>query len=144
VALLLEIAYDGGQMKQQIHVNTSRHIELKEITREIDRVAAAANLKQGMCLVFCPHTTAGLIINEHADPDVRLDLERAFEKLVPTVPFAHVEGNSPAHFLSSVVGPSLLIPVRDGRLQLGTWQGVFFCEFDGPRTRQVWVQLMEG
>ena len=130
-------------MKQQIHVSTSRRIELKEITREIDQVIAAAGLKQGICLAFCPHTTAGLIINEHADPDVRLDLERAFEKLVPAVPFAHVEGNSPAHFLSSVVGPSLLIPVRDGRLQLGTWQGVFFCEFDGPRTRQIWVQTVE-
>ncbi len=131
-------------MKQQIHVSTSRQVELKEITKEVDQVIAAASLKQGICLVFCPHTTAGVVINEHADPDVRLDLERAFGKLVPTVPFAHVEGNSPAHFLSSVVGPSLLIPVRDGRLQLGTWQGVFFCEFDGPRTRQVWVQLMEG
>ncbi len=131
-------------MKQQIQVSTSRQVELKEITREIDQIVAAAKLKQGICLVFCPHTTAGVIINEHADPDVRLDLERAFEKLVPGVPFAHVEGNSPAHFLSSVVGPSVLVPVKDGRLQLGTWQGVFFCEFDGPRTRQVWVQLMEG
>jgi secondary thiamine-phosphate synthase enzyme len=130
-------------MKQQMHISTSRQVELKEITREIDRVIAAAGLKQGMCLVFCPHTTAGLIINEHADPDVRLDLERAFEKLVPGIPFAHVEGNSPAHFLSSVVGASLLVPVRDGRLQLGTWQGVFFCEFDGPRARQIWVQLIE-
>jgi len=131
-------------MKQQIRVSTSRQIELKEITREIDEVVAATKLKQGICVVFCPHTTAGLIINEHADPDVRLDLERAFEKVVPGVPFAHVEGNSPAHFLSSVVGASLLIPINEGRLQLGTWQGVFFCEFDGPRARQVWVQLMEG
>ncbi len=131
-------------MRQQIRVSTSRRVELKEITREIDQVVAAAQIKQGLCLVFCPHTTAGLIINEHADPDVRLDLERAFEKLVPTVPFAHVEGNSPAHFLSSVLGASLLIPLAEGRLQLGTWQGVFFCEFDGPRARQVWVQVMEG
>jgi len=131
-------------MKQQIRVSTSRQIELKEITREIDEVVAATKLKQGICVVFCPHTTAGLIINEHADPDVRLDLERAFEKVVPGVPFAHAEGNSPAHFLSSVVGASLLIPINEGRLQLGTWQGVFFCEFDGPRARQVWVQLMEG
>jgi secondary thiamine-phosphate synthase enzyme len=130
-------------MKQQIHVSTSRHIELKEITREIDQAVASAKFKDGMCLVFCPHTTAGLIINEHADPDVRLDLERAFEKLVPHVPFAHVEGNSPSHFLASVVGSSLVIPIRDGRLQLGTWQGVFFCEFDGPRSRQVWVQVTE-
>ncbi len=131
-------------MRQQLHISTGRQVELKEITRDIDQVVTAAKLKEGVCLVFCPHTTAGLIINEHADPDVRLDLEKAFEILVPHVPFAHVEGNSPAHFLASVVGPSLLIPVKDGRLQLGTWQGVFFCEFDGPRTRQVWLQVMEG
>ncbi|MFB3903063.1 MAG: secondary thiamine-phosphate synthase enzyme YjbQ [Acidobacteriota bacterium] len=131
-------------MKQQIQVSTGRHVELREITRDIDRAVAAAGAKEGFCLVYCPHTTAGLVINEHADPDVRLDLERAFAKLVPSVPFEHVEGNSPAHFLSSVVGASVLIPVRDGRLQLGTWQGVFFCEFDGPRTRHVWVQVIEG
>lgn len=130
-------------MKQQIHVTTSRQVELKEITREIDQAVAAANLQDGICLVFCPHTTAGITINEHADPDVRLDLEKAFQKLVPDVPFAHVEGNSPAHFLSSVVGPSLLIPIKEGRLQLGTWQGVFFCEFDGPRRRQVWVTIAD-
>ncbi|RPI23751.1 MAG: YjbQ family protein [Acidobacteria bacterium] len=128
-------------MRQQLQVKTSQSIELKEITREINQAIAGADIREGACLVFCPHTTAAITINEHADPDVRLDLQKAFEKLVPSVPFAHVEGNSPAHFLSSVVGPSVLIPIREGRLQLGTWQGVFFCEFDGPRTRQVWLQV---
>ncbi len=129
-------------MHQQIHVKTNHRIELQEITRQVNQALGAASVREGICLIFCPHTTAGIIINEHADPDVRLDLEKAFERLVPNVPFAHMEGNSPAHFLSSVVGPSVLVPVRDGRLQLGTWQGVFFCEFDGPRSRQVWIRTL--
>ena len=133
--------YDGP-MRDQIRVATSRHIELRDITSEINRLLEAGEVKEGACLIFCPHTTAALTINEHADPDVASDLERAFEKLVPEVRFDHGEGNSPSHFLASVVGPSLVVPIRAGRLQLGTWQGVFFCEFDGPRTRQVWVQTL--
>lgn len=127
-------------MREHIRIRTNGRIEMKEITREINRSLAAASFTEGACLIFCPHTTGGITINEHADPDVRLDLERAFEKLVPNVRFDHAEGNSPAHLLSSLVGPSLLVPVRDGKLELGTWQGVFFCEFDGPRSREVWVQ----
>jgi secondary thiamine-phosphate synthase enzyme len=135
------VDYDGA-MKDQIRVATNRRIELKDITADINHLLASGGVGEGACLIFCPHTTAGLVINEHADPDVAADLEKAFEKLVPGVKFEHSEGNSPAHFLASLVGPSLLTPIRGGRLQLGTWQGVFFCEFDGPRSRQVWVQTL--
>jgi secondary thiamine-phosphate synthase enzyme len=129
-------------MKEQLQVKTNKQIQLVDITGEVKKIVQNSGLKSGVCLVFCPHTTAGLTINESADPDVRTDLERAFPQIVPAVRFDHGEGNSPAHFLSSVVGVSLYLPVQDSDLQLGTWQGIFFCEFDGPRQRKVWVQLL--
>lgn len=110
-----------------------------EITNQVEAVLAQSGTTEGICLVYCPHTTAGLAINENADPDVRADLERAFEAMVPAVRFDHAEGNSPAHLLSCLVGCSLQIPIVDSRLRLGRWQGVFFCEFDGPRNRRVFV-----
>ncbi|MDA2924202.1 secondary thiamine-phosphate synthase enzyme YjbQ [Acidobacteria bacterium AH-259-L09] len=128
-------------MKQEIRISTSRHIEMKEITRQLRELVHRQGFKQGICMVYCPHTTAGLLINENADPDVCSDLERAFEKVVPEIAFEHVEGNSPSHFLSCITGSSLNLLVEDSRLQLGRWQGVFFCEFDGPRQRTVWVYL---
>jgi secondary thiamine-phosphate synthase enzyme len=133
--------YDGA-MREQLQVNTSKHIQLLDITGQVKRMVQSSGLKSGACLIFCPHTTAGLTINENADPDVRTDLERAFPEMVPSVRFDHGEGNSPAHFLSSVVGAFLYLPVHDAQLQLGTWQGIFFCEFDGPRQRKVWVQVL--
>jgi secondary thiamine-phosphate synthase enzyme len=94
-------------------------------------------------MVFVPHTTAGVTINENADPSVRGDLELALERLVPaSLPFAHLEGNSDAHVKASLMGSSVTIPLRDGRLQLGTWQGVYFAEFDGPRRRRVLVSVL--
>lgn len=128
-------------MKYEIQVPTQRKIEMKEITGEVQEVVRRNGAAQGVCIVYSPHTTAGLVINENADPDVCADLERAFEKVVPSVPFVHGEGNSPAHFLSSVTGSSLHLLIEDSRLQLGRWQGVFFCEFDGPRRRRVWVYI---
>ena len=130
--------------KQQIEVPTNRQLQLRDITRQVAEVVRASGISEGVCFVFCPHTTAGLVINENADPGVGSDLERAFEELVPKVHFDHGEGNSPAHFLSSVTRPSLQILVEDSRLQLGRWQGVYFCEFDGPRQRKVWVKVTEG
>ncbi len=124
---------------KQIRVSTGKKMELKDITDQINAVLAENGGQEGLCLVFCPHTTAGIIVNENADPDVRRDLERAFEQCVPDVRFDHAEGNSPAHFLSSLTGPSVILPLENGRLRLGTWQGVFLCEYDGPRTREVWV-----
>jgi secondary thiamine-phosphate synthase enzyme len=128
-------------MREVIRINTARQLELKDITSQVAQVVAKSGVKQGLCTLFCPHTTAALTINENADPDVRRDLERAFEAVVPSVRFDHVEGNSSAHFLSSMVGVSLRLLVEHACLRLGRWQAVYFCEFDGPRSREVWVHL---
>ena len=128
-------------MKEQIEIVTNRKVQMKEITQQLQEVVLRQKIRQGVCIVYCPHTTAGLAINENADPDVCSDLERAFAKAVPEVRFDHVEGNSPAHFLSCLTGSSLHLLVEDSRLQLGRWQGVFLCEFDGPRRRNLWVHV---
>jgi len=109
------------------------------ITGEVQRSVEEIGLENGLCHVWVPHTTAALVVNENADPDVARDLLAAYEAMVPGVRFAHAEGNSDAHLLSTLLGCSLTLPVRSGRLRLGTWQGVFFVELDGPRTRRVWV-----
>jgi len=93
-------------------------------------------------MLYVPHTTAGILINENADPDVKRDLEMYFERVVPELPFRHFEGNSPAHILSSLVGVSLYVPINQGKLGLGTWQGIYFAEFDGPRERKVYLTLL--
>ncbi len=131
-------------MKSEFSVSTTRRVQMIEITRKVQAAVENGGVRQGLCVVYCPHTTAGLAINENADPDVAADLERAFEAAVPAVRFDHAEGNSPAHFLSCVTGASLNILISEGRLQLGRWQGVFLCEFDGPRSRRVWVTGLAG
>ena len=113
-----------------------------DITGQVRRVVAAGAVQNGLCQIFVPHTTAGLTINENADPDVVTDMLAALDKMVPDLPYRHGEGNSPAHVKSSLVGCSITVPIADGRLCLGTWQGIYFCEFDGPRSRKVWVQLI--
>jgi secondary thiamine-phosphate synthase enzyme len=123
---------------QQIQVHSTRTQELVDITQQV--ADAARNLHCSAILVFIPHTTAGVLINEHADPDVARDIVAALDRLVPDDGiYRHAEGNSPAHLKASLVGTSQLVPFRDGTLQLGTWQGVFLAEFDGPRTRTVYV-----
>lgn len=130
-------------MKHEIAVPTSRKIQLRDITNEVSDIVRTSGIEEGVCIVFCPHTTAGLVINENADPDVASDMERALEELVPSVRFDHVEGNSPAHFLACVTRPSLQILVENSQLQLGRWQALYFCEFDGPRHRRVWVKVLK-
>ncbi len=123
-------------------LSTSQREEFRNITAQIQQVVQETDALDGICLVFCPHTTAGLTINECADPDVAGDMVMALRTIVPdTLPWRHGEGNSPAHVRASLMGSSVRIPLQKGRLQLGRWQGVFFCEFDGPRTRNVWVQI---
>jgi secondary thiamine-phosphate synthase enzyme len=129
-------------MKKTLSVKTERRIQLKDVTRQIQEALNETGIQDGICVVYNPHTTAGLAINEDADPDVARDLESAFEALVPSVPFRHSEGNSPAHFLCCTTNHSLQILVEGGQLQLGRWQGVYFCEFDGPRHRQLWVKTI--
>jgi|Deesub1362B_J571_1020462.scaffolds.fasta_scaffold00132_8 secondary thiamine-phosphate synthase enzyme len=123
----------------EIQVSTRSHDEVLDITPRVEEAIRELELEEGFVIIFCPHTTAALTVNESADPDVREDVNRAFAELVPCIPFRHMEGNSPAHFRSALLGPTLMLPVEGGRLALGTWQGVYFCEFDGPRRRRVRV-----
>jgi secondary thiamine-phosphate synthase enzyme len=126
-----------------IEMRTKKREELIDLTGEIRRVVAKSGRTDGVCVIFVPHTTAGVTINENADPDVKADILMTLRKLVPdTLPYAHAEGNSPAHVKASLVGSSVSVMIENGRLRLGTWQGVCFCEFDGPRTRQVWVKVI--
>jgi secondary thiamine-phosphate synthase enzyme len=126
-----------------IEIRTRAKEEFVDLTAAVGRVVAASRVASGVCVVAVPHTTAGITVNENADPDVRADLLMTLRRIVPdTLPYAHAEGNSPAHVKATLVGSSATLIVEDGRLQLGTWQGVFFCEFDGPRPRKVWVQVI--
>ena len=128
-----------------ITLSTSHRTEFIDITSKVEKVLAEAGVDKGVCLVFCPHTTAGLTINENADPAVRKDIAGHLEKLVPYLKgYSHSEGNSDAHIKSSLLGFCLNVIIDKGRLQLGTWQGIYFCEFDGPRQRQVYIKFIEG
>ena len=118
-------------------LTTSSQMELIGISRKIGDIISKNSISSGICYLFNPHTTAGLTINEGADPDVCDDIINGLLHIVPNLNYKHLEGNSPAHIMSSLVGTSLVINIIDGKLQLGTWQRVFFCEFDGPRTRKV-------
>ena len=121
-----------------ITLESGRTMELIDITSIVSRFLADNKSADGICYIFNPHTTAGLTINESADPDVRDDLIAGLKEIVPMhYPFRHLEGNSPAHIMASLMGSSLTVIVNRGRLQLGTWQKIFFCEFDGPRTRKI-------
>lgn len=123
-------------------IKTTVRTEMINITRDIERMLSDSNIKNGLCHIFVPHTTAGITINEGADPSVAEDIVSAFKKLIPWEGgYRHLEGNSAAHIKTSLVGSSDIVAVEDGRLQLGTWQAVFFCEFDGPRTRKVQVRF---
>ncbi|OEU60048.1 MAG: hypothetical protein BAW33_05070 [Desulfobacterales bacterium C00003104] len=123
-------------------IKTTVRTEMINITRDIERMLSDSNIKNGLCHIFVPHTTAGITINEGADPSVAEDIVSALKKLIPWEGgYRHLEGNSAAHIKTSLVGSSDIVAVEDGRLQLGTWQAVFFCEFDGPRTRKVQVRF---
>ena len=113
-----------------------------DITRKVAEIVRRSQVKQGICQVFVPHTTAGVTINENADPDVVDDLLSALNTMAPALRYRHGEGNSPAHLKSLLTGSSVMVPVEAGILQLGTWQGIYFCEYDGPRQRKVQVQII--
>ncbi len=121
----------------EIAVSTRSREEVLDITARVEDAIRELGLGEGFVVLFCPHTTAALTVNETADPNVRSDVNAAMAAVVPRVPFRHTEGNSPAHFRSALLGPTLMLPVEGGRLSLGTWQGVYFCEFDGPRRRRI-------
>ncbi|MGC2828989.1 MAG: secondary thiamine-phosphate synthase enzyme YjbQ [Candidatus Acidiferrum sp.] len=128
-----------------LRVKTARRTQLVDVTGEVERAVAKSGVASGVCYVYVPHTTAGVMVNEHFDPDVATDLEGVFERLVPRVgPYRHAEGNSDSHAKAALTGTSATIFVEEGKLALGRWQGVFFCEFDGPRERNMWVKIISG
>lgn len=129
---------------EKISVKTAKRIDLIDITDSIQNLVSKNKVKDGVCFIFCPHTTAGLTINENADPSVRRDIINALNKIVPeNAGYAHSEGNADSHVKSSILGSSLTIFIEDGQLAFGTWQGIYFCEGDGPRSREVWVKIIK-
>jgi len=132
-------------MNKKIEVRTDAGDSLVDITGRIEEALSESRVDAGLCVIYVPHTTAGVTINENADPSVRRDLLLALARAVPdSLPYTHAEGNSPAHVKASLVGSSATVFIEDGRLRLGTWQGIFLCEFDGPRRRQVWIKIISA
>jgi secondary thiamine-phosphate synthase enzyme len=126
---------------ETLSVPTRSRTHFVDITAEVQAAAQRLKIEDGIITVFVPHTTAGVTINENADPDVTADMELVLDRVVPWAgSYAHCEGNTAAHVKSSMMGSSLQVLVENGRLCLGTWQSIYFCEFDGPRTRKVWVK----
>jgi secondary thiamine-phosphate synthase enzyme len=123
-------------------VKSKKQTELIDITSEVQQKAASAGITDGFCFLYVPHTTAAVTINESADPSVKADILMILNEIIPwKAGYRHLEGNSPAHIKSSLVGASEWVAVENGKLVLGTWQGIFFCEFDGPRTRKVHIRF---
>lgn len=132
-------------MLQEIKVPTSAHTQLVDVTGKIQQLIDKSGIKEGLALLFVPHTTAAVTINENADPDVCHDMINGLNQLIPLKNgYRHLEGNSAAHIKSSLIGSSEQVIIRGGRLLLGTWQGLYFCEFDGPRSRKLLVKLIDG
>jgi len=126
-------------------VKSNKQTELIDITSKIQDMVVSAGIGQGLCMLYVPHTTAAITINESADPSVKEDILMILNDIIPwKAGYRHLEGNSPAHIKSTLVGPSEIIAIESDRLVLGTWQGIFFCEFDGPRNRKVHVRLIKG
>src|SRR5258707_4017926 len=128
---------------QTLQMKTNRRTQLVDVTSEVEQAVAESRVEQGVCYVYVPHTTAAVMINEHADRDVASDLEGVFHRLVPHKGlYRHAEGNTDSHAKAAMVGASQVIFIEHGKLALGTWQGVFFCEFDGPRERKLWIKVV--
>jgi len=124
-------------------IKTARREQLVDITAQVIEIIGKSGVNSGICVVYVPHTTAAITINENADPSVRVDIEETLSKLVPYGKgYRHLEGNADSHIKSTLVAPSITLIIENGRPVLGTWQGIFFCEFDGPRTRKVHVKII--
>jgi secondary thiamine-phosphate synthase enzyme len=129
---------------KEINIRTDSQVEMIDITAAVQAAVKERNASGGCCIIFTPHTTAAVTINENADPDVQRDMISALEKAVPqNAHYRHAEGNSAAHVKSSLVGASETVLIENGRLVLGTWQSIFFCEFDGPRSRRVIIKIVK-
>lgn len=128
-----------------IQVKTTFHTQMVDITNLVQKAVTESGVRSGAVIVFVPHTTAAVTINENADPDVVRDFTMEINKIVPWEDgYHHYEGNSAAHLKSSMIGFSEMVIIEDGQLQLGTWQDIYFCEYDGPRSRKVWLKIIEG
>lgn len=125
-----------------IEVKTQAREEFVDITARVREELVSSGVKDGICYVYVPHTTAAVTINESADPSVKEDILMILRKIVPdSLPYRHSEGNSPAHVKASLIGASIKVIIEEGQLSLGTWQGIFFCEFDGPRSRRIFIKV---
>ncbi|MCP4371839.1 MAG: YjbQ family protein [Deltaproteobacteria bacterium] len=128
-----------------LSVKSKTRTQLIDITSQIQNTVRSSGILEGFCMLYVPHTTAAITINESADPSVASDIMMVLNEVIPwKADYRHLEGNSPAHIKSTLVGASEVIAIENGSLVLGTWQGIFFCEFDGPRTRKVHMRLMKG
>jgi secondary thiamine-phosphate synthase enzyme len=126
-----------------LHIKTSKRTQFVDITAVVERAVHDSGAGRGLCCVYVPHTTAGVAINEHADPDVARDVEGIFDRLIPRDgPYRHVEGNTDSHMKAILTGTSQTVFIENGKLALGTWQGIFLCEFDGPRQRTLFVKIV--
>lgn len=131
-------------MIRQLRVQTKSRTELVDITQGVQRLVAESGIRSGVCYVYVPHTTSAITINENTDPNVGRDILKELNKVIPfDDQYSHAEGNSAAHIKSTLVGVSKAVLVEEGRLALGTWQAIFYCEFDGPRDRRVFVKVMK-
>jgi len=129
-------------MISTLSIDTTDRSEMIDITCKVEEELKRSELKDGVCFLFVPHTTAGITINESADPSVATDIQAMLNKLIPWEgSYGHLEGNSAAHIKSSLIGNSVMVFVESGHLKLGTWQGIFFCEFDGPRSRELYINF---
>ena len=132
-------------MLKEITIQTNTQTQILDITAQVQKVVEESGIMGGLCCVFIPHTTAGVTINENADPSVKQDIVMELNKVIPfNDNYIHLEGNSAAHIKASIIGSSVNIPVKNNNLLLGTWQGICFCEFDGPRTRKYFVKIIEN
>jgi secondary thiamine-phosphate synthase enzyme len=128
-----------------LSIKSSKKTELIDITEDVRKAVAGKGIDAGVCMLYVPHTTAAVTINENADPTVREDILMVLNRIIPwDAAYRHLEGNSPAHIKSSLVGASEMVAIENGRLVLGTWQGIFFCEFDGPRSRKLHAHFLKG
>ncbi|MCK5567862.1 MAG: secondary thiamine-phosphate synthase enzyme YjbQ [Actinomycetia bacterium] len=132
-------------MLEVLEIESTKRNDLIDITAEVSAAVSRARIESGVCYLYIPHATAGVTINENADPTVRFDIIKKLDSLVPRDEnYTHPEGNSDSHVKSSIMGTTLTIIIKDGSLVLGTWQGIYFCEFDGPRSRKIYVKTIEG
>ena len=132
-------------MLKEITIKTNTQTQILDITAQVQKIVSESGITEGLCCVFVPHTTAGVTINENADPSVKQDIVMELNKVIPFDDnYSHSEGNSAAHIKASIIGSSVNIPLKNNNLLLGTWQGICFCEFDGPRQRHFYVKIIEN